>query len=267
MQRAPTHSHLAPGLPPPRIGADAPATSGQPRAACLAAWGLGLVFYFLQYAPRSAPGVMIPELTAAFNLTTLGISSLLGLYFYTYAGFAIVAGASLDRFGANYPIVIGVLATAAGGALFGLGSIGGAEGGRLLQGAGSAFAFTGAVYLATAAIPPYVGGLVFGIGSGAAMIPYAMIKEANPDQVKGSATGAMNFLVFSFSALFAPLFGLTLMRLSNGALLSLTNFREADIIWAAAIGVSLILATFLRETGSARRRSGVGPQSGEEARQ
>jgi MFS family permease len=443
MQQAPTHLQIAPALPPPPTSAGAVTTSGQPRAAYLAAWGLCLVFYFLQYALRSAPGVMIPELTAAFNLTTLGISALLGLYFYTYAGFAIVAGASLDRFGANYPIVIGVLATAAGSALFGLGSIGGAEGGRLLQGAGSAFAFTGAVYLATHGfsakwlatavgftqlagmlggfagqfavgplvhgvidwqnfwiwsgvalaalallllvmtprhhepakgplwsmfapyktvltnpqswlcgviggllfmpttigdmiwgvphlklelgvteaqaiarssmaplgwvigapllgyladriglrkpvlfagmvlmllsggaiaffedtVPPYVGGLLFGIGSGAAMIPYAMIKEANPDKVKGSATGAMNFLVFSFSALFAPLFGLTLMRLSGGALLSLTNFREADIIWAAAIGVSLILATFLRETGSARRRSGVGPQSGEEVGQ
>ena len=34
---------------------------------------------------------MIPELTSAFALTTLGVSSLLGLYYYTYAGFAIVA--------------------------------------------------------------------------------------------------------------------------------------------------------------------------------
>ena len=54
----------------------------------------------------------------------------------------------------------------------------------------------GITYL-SAFIPPYIGGLVFGIGSGAAMIPYTMIKEANPDNVKGSATGAMNFLVFS----------------------------------------------------------------------
>jgi hypothetical protein len=56
--------------------------------------GFFLIFYFLQYALRSAPGVMIPELTTAFGLTTLGISSLLGLYYYTYASFAIVAGPS-----------------------------------------------------------------------------------------------------------------------------------------------------------------------------
>ena len=62
------------------------------------------VFYFIQYALRSAPGVMIPELSATFGLTALGVSSLLGLYFYTYAGFAIVAGASLDRYGAKLPI-------------------------------------------------------------------------------------------------------------------------------------------------------------------
>jgi hypothetical protein len=42
------------------------------------------------------------------------------------------------------------------------------------------------------------------------------------------------------------------MRISGGATLSLANFREADIIWGAAIVLSLILTLFLRETGSAR---------------
>ena len=46
-------------------------------------------------------------------------------------------------------------------------------------------------------MPPYLLGLLLGIGSGAAMIPYAIIKEVNPDNVKGSATGAINFLVFT----------------------------------------------------------------------
>ena len=62
------------------------------KAAFVVAWLLCLIFYFLQYALRSAPGVMIPELSATFGLTTLGVSSLVGLYYYTYAAFAIVAG-------------------------------------------------------------------------------------------------------------------------------------------------------------------------------
>ncbi len=49
----------------------------------------------------------------------------------------------------------------------------------------------------SAFLPRYVGGLLFGVGSGAAMIPYAMIEEADPDNVKGSTTGAMNFLVLA----------------------------------------------------------------------
>ena len=35
------------------------------------AWLLALAFYFIQYALRSAPSVMIPELSEAFGLTAL----------------------------------------------------------------------------------------------------------------------------------------------------------------------------------------------------
>ena len=397
----------------------------------VAAWLFVCVFYFIQYALRSAPGVMIPELSTAFGLTALGVSSLLGLYFYTYASFAIVAGASLDRYGAKLPIATGVFGVAIGSVLFGLGSMGAAEGGRLLQGAGSAFAFTGAVYLAARGfpdrwlatavgvtqlfgmlggfagqfavgplvhgpiawqsfwiysgaalaivaffilmvtpgshaptrgpllsmfapykvvltnpqsylcgfiggllfmptnigvmiwgvpfvhlglgvetaeavarssmvplgwvigapllgylsdriglrkpvlvsgivlalaslltivyapdlLPPYLVALLFGIGSGAAMIPYSMIKEVNPDSVKGSATGAMNFLVFSFSAFLAPVFGGVLVHLSDGHPMTLETFQRADLVWVGAIVLALILTLFVRETGSAARKS------------
>ena len=50
----------------------------------IVAWGFRLLFYFGQYALRSAPGVMVPELTSQFGLTALGVSSLIGLYYYTY---------------------------------------------------------------------------------------------------------------------------------------------------------------------------------------
>ena len=52
------------------------------------------------------------------------------------------------------------------------------------------------------------------------MIPYAIIKEVNPDNVKGSATGAINFLVFAISALTAPAYGWLLTDLSSGGKLT-----------------------------------------------
>jgi len=51
-----------------------------------------------------APGVMVPELTAAWQLNAQDLVSLLGFYFLTHASFALVAGASLDRYGAKWTI-------------------------------------------------------------------------------------------------------------------------------------------------------------------
>jgi len=404
----------------------------------IAAWAFCSLFYFLQYAFRSAPGVMLPELTAAFGLSALGVSALIGLYYYTYSTFAIVSGACLDRYGARYVVPIGILILAAGAALFGLGLAGTAEAGRLLQGAGSAFAFTGAVYLAAhgfparylataigvtqclgmlggsagqfvvaplihgtlawpqfwliggvvtavlavlvfvatpgghaartpaqasigsmfrpyrsvllnrqswlcgfaagllflpttvgdmiwgvsflragwqidyadavnraamvplgwvvgcpllgylsdrfgrrkpvliggallmlamslvilylphGIVPPYVAGFLLGVGSGAAMIPYTIIKEVNADDAKGSATGAINFLVFTLSALMAPVYGWVLVKVSAGGPLDLPVFQQAGAIGVGGIVLAIVLSCFLRETGSARPRPAEG---------
>ena len=400
----------------------------------ITAWLLCAVFYFVQYALRSAPGVMVPELTAAWQLSALGLSSLLGMYFFTYAAFALVAGASLDRYGAKWTIPAGIACLAVGTVLFGWGSVTEAQIGRLLQGAGSAFAFVGAVYLAAhgfparllatavgatqmfgmlgrfagqfvvspvihgivswqefwlysgaivailaivtflltpsehdrtpagkgtllqmfapyktvlsnpqswlcgicagllflpttvgdmiwgvpmlqqgfgiehatavdraamiplgwvfgapilgfiadrmgrrkpvliasaiamlaigAAIiflppeilPPYIGGLLFGFASGAAMIPYAIIKEVNPDRVKGSATGAMNFLVFTISAGAAPIAGWALQKISGKAPMDLYDFQQWGFLGLGGILAGIILAFFLEETGSAAHK-------------
>src|SRR5262249_24331117 len=45
----------------------------------------------------------------------------------------------------------------------------------------------------TGVFPPYVLGIVTGIASGAAMLPYTVIKEANPPALSGTATGVVNF--------------------------------------------------------------------------
>ncbi|WP_284943556.1 MFS transporter [Acidisoma cladoniae] len=98
-------------------------------------------------------------------------------------------------------------------------------------------------------LPPYMLGLLLGIGSGAAMVPYSIIKEVNPDRVKGSATGAINFLVFTLSALLAPAYGWLLGRLSGGGKLTLGVFQHASSIGIAGIVLAIVLAFFLRETG------------------
>ncbi|MFM0555963.1 MFS transporter [Paraburkholderia sediminicola] len=74
----------------------------------------------------------------------------------------------------------------------------------------------GIFYLPAGVAPPYVLGLLLGIGSGAAMLPYTVIKEVNPDNVKGSASGAINFLVFTFSALLTPVYGKVLAHVAGG---------------------------------------------------
>lgn len=400
-------------------------------AGFIIAWLFCIIFYFLQYALRSAPSVMLPEITHSFAIDAAAASTLIGLYYYTYALCSILAGASLDRFGAKYSVPVGVVLVAVGAVLFGLGYMHAAQFGRLFQGAGSAMAFTGAVYLATHGFPPrylatavgftqcfgmlggsagqfgvrqlihgvmgwqqfwyvsgvalavtavllavvtprsgdvdadghkppisrmfgsylpvlrnpqsylcgfiagllflpttigsmnwgvpflreglhagyseavdrasmvalgwvlgcpllgyisdhigrrkpvliggalimlatlaaivylppdsvphYVLGLILGVASGAAMIPYSMIKEVNPDRVKGSATGAMNFLVFTFSALLTPVFADLVKHYGHGAL-NLHVFREAGLPLLLGVVVAIVLAFFLRETGLA----------------
>src|SRR6266576_3541454 len=86
-------------------------------------WLLAAVYYFYQYALRSAPAVMMPELSAAFGLTSVGVASLAGIFYYGYAPFSLVAGAAIDRMGAKAVVPAGALFTGAGAILFGIGSL------------------------------------------------------------------------------------------------------------------------------------------------
>jgi MFS family permease len=136
------------------------ATTNLPRAqtntaarAFIVAWMFSLAFYFLEYAVRSSPAVMIPQLAKSFGVSALGVSDILGTYYYTYSTASLVAGVLLDRLGAKYVVSIGMAILGAGCLLFIAPQEGTGYLGRLLQGAGSAFAFTGAVYLASHGLP------------------------------------------------------------------------------------------------------------------
>lgn len=125
------------------------ATNDRIRRAFAIAWVAALAFYFLEYAVRSAPAVMIPELADTFHVSALGVSGILGTYYYTYSVTSLVAGWLLDRLGAKYVVPAGMAVLGAGCLLFVMPWAVVGDLARMLQGAGSAFAFTGAVYLAS----------------------------------------------------------------------------------------------------------------------
>jgi MFS family permease len=393
------------------------------------AWLITAVYYFYQYVLRSAPAVMMPQLSEAFGLTATGVASMAGLFYYGYSPFSLVAGAALDRLGPGRVVPIGAAAVGVGALMFASGNATAASIGRLLQGAGGVFALVGAAYIATnnfpasraatligatqmfgmaggsagqfvvgpliaagvawsafwagmgilglgisvvlfmmlpsqtsavrsphglsdslraflivfrnpqsilcgviagllfipttifdmiwgvrylqeargldygdavmrsaavpfgwiigcpllgfvsdrlgrrkpviiggavvllvclawilygpaGVIPPYVLGLVAGMASGAAMLPYTVIKEANPAELSGTSTGVVNFLNFTFSALLGPVFGALLAAVSGGiAPMTLDHYQTAFQPLLYGVGLAIVLTVILRETG------------------
>ncbi len=118
------------------------------------AWLLMLVYYFYQYALRSAPSVMLPQLTEAFGINAFGFASIIGMFYYGYSPFSLITGASLDRLGLKKVIPPGALAVGIGAILFATGNQTAASIGRCLQGAGGAVSIVGAIYIVWRYFPP-----------------------------------------------------------------------------------------------------------------
>ena len=122
--------------------------------AAVVGWLITAVYYFYQYALRSAPAVMMPQLSDAFGLTAGGVASLAGLFYYGYSPFSLVAGLAMDRVGPRRVVPLGAAAVGVGAVMFASGNTTLAQAGRFLQGAGGVFALIGAAYIATTNFPP-----------------------------------------------------------------------------------------------------------------
>jgi len=86
-------------------------------------------------------------------------------------------------------------------------------------------------------------GLVAGLASGAAMLPYTLIKEANPPQLGGTATGVINFLTFTFSALLGPIFAWILQHVSTGAeKMALEHYQAGFAPLLLGVAVATVLS-------------------------
>jgi len=88
------------------------------------------------------------------------------------------------------------------------------------------------------------------------MLPYTVIKEANPPQFGGTATGVVNFLNFTFSALLGPVFGWILQSVSGGAArFELHHYQSTFVPLLYGVAIAIVLTLILKETGPAVRRS------------
>jgi MFS family permease len=103
-----------------------------------------------------------------------------------------------------------------------------------------------------AMVPTWLTLLLFGVGSGAAMIPYTIIKEVNPDQVKGSAIGAMNFLTFSVTSIIGPIFAANFGKSLGTTADHIAHLRQTNIFWIFVVAIALLLTVLLHETGTGR---------------
>src|SRR5262245_48134598 len=126
------------------------------------AWVLTAVYYFYQYSLRSAPAVMMPQLSEAFGISALRVASILGLFYYGYSPFSLVAGAAMDRLGPRRLLPFAAAIVGVGALLFATGNSGAASVGRFLQGAGGVFALVGAIYIATKNFPASVAATLIG---------------------------------------------------------------------------------------------------------
>lgn len=131
---------------------------------------LGALFYCYEYFLRISPSVMTSQLMKTYNLNGAGVGNLSAFYYHSYVPMQLVVGALIDRFAPRRLLAGACLLCAFGTYLFTNQCLSIAELGRFLMGIGSAFAFVGALKLATIWLPPQRFALVSGIICGAGMI-------------------------------------------------------------------------------------------------
>lgn len=126
--------------------------------------GLAAIYYCYEYFLRISPSVMRPELMHMYNLDGAQFGNLFAIYYYIYVPMQILVGLLMDRYGPRRLLTLACILCAFGSYLFACSSVLlVAQLGRLLVGFGSAFAFVGAIKLATIWLPPNRFALLSGI--------------------------------------------------------------------------------------------------------
>ncbi len=115
---------------------------------------LASVFYLYDFIMRVTPSVMIHNLMGAFNVSALKIGLLSACYYYVYTPLQLPSGAIIDKYSRRWILAGSSLVCALGGFLFATtNNLTVACIGRAMMGLGSAFAFVGALKLASLWLP------------------------------------------------------------------------------------------------------------------
>lgn len=129
-----------------------------------------MLFYCFNYFLRVSPGVMQDQLTSAFHINATKFGVLAGLYYWSYTPMQLPAGMIYDRFGVKFVLFSAIIMATAGLWIFinadyyNLAALG-----RLMIGAGCAFAYIGTLKIAALWLPANRFAFVAGLATAAGM--------------------------------------------------------------------------------------------------
>ena len=117
-------------------------------------WSLAAGFFLAEYFARVAPSVMVPDLMRSFDVNALALGALSAYFYMAYVGMQIPVGTLVDRFGPHRLLTVMAAVCGASCLLFSkTHHLFAAELGRFLMGLSAAFAFVGALKLASVWFP------------------------------------------------------------------------------------------------------------------
>lgn len=115
---------------------------------------LGALFYFYEYFLRVSPSAMQPEMMSDFKIDATLFGTLSAFYYYAYTPMQFAVGVMIDRVNLRFVLTGAVACCFVGTYVFATASnYYMADAGRFLQGFGSAFAYVGALKLASMWLP------------------------------------------------------------------------------------------------------------------
>ncbi len=119
-------------------------------------WSMTASFVLFQFFLQLTSGEMVTGLMHSFSLSAFGGGVLASMYYYIYVTLQAPAGLLIDRFGPRRLLSLGAVVCGLGSLLFGLSQhLPLAIVGRLMMGAGAAFAFVGSLNVIAKWFPPH----------------------------------------------------------------------------------------------------------------